>query len=68
MRYRFQRPARIWIETTVEADSIEQAIELGNKDLENGDFKEAEDAFEIYWDTYWLEDDNGNTYNEDGEI
>jgi hypothetical protein len=67
MEYRVQRPARIWIETKVEADSLEQAIELADEKLSNGDFREAEDAFEIYWDSHWIEDEQGKTYNEYGE-
>jgi len=57
-----QRPARIWIETTVKADTLEDALELAEKDITNGDFTEVAEVSEVIWDEYWVKDDKGEIY------
>ena len=61
MEYRVQRPSTIWIETTVEADNFDDALELADKDFQNGDFTEVDDTFDIDYDRYWIEDENEET-------
>jgi hypothetical protein len=57
-----QRPAGIWVETTVKADTLEEALELADKDIANGDFIEVAEAWEVNWDEFWAKDDKGETY------
>jgi hypothetical protein len=59
MEYRIQRPSTIWIETTVGADNFDDALELADKDFQNGDFIEVDDTFEVDYDRYWIEDEDG---------
>lgn len=66
MEYTVQRPSTVWIETTVEADSLETAIELADEDFSNGDFTELDDTWEVDYDRYWAEDENGET--EEGKV
>jgi hypothetical protein len=61
MEYRVQRPSTTWIETTVEADSFEQALELADDQFYEGDYKEVDDTFDIDYDRYWIEDENEET-------
>lgn len=61
MEYRIQRPSTVWIETTVEAEDFDQALELAEKEFRNGDFTELDDTWEINWDRYWIEDELGET-------
>jgi hypothetical protein len=59
--YKVQRPSTVWIETTVEANSFEEAVELADKAYSNGDFEELDNTFEIDYDRSWIEDENGET-------
>lgn len=59
MEYRIQRPSTAWIETTVEADSLEEALKLADENFNNGDFEELSNTFEIDYDKFWSEDENG---------
>jgi hypothetical protein len=62
MEYRIQQKATIWYETTVQADSPEQAIEK----VQNGetdDWEQVLDTTEML-DTFWWQDENDN----EGEI
>jgi hypothetical protein len=61
MDYRVQRPSTVWIEITVEADSFERALELADEDFSHGEYTELDDTFEINYDRYWIEDENGET-------
>lgn len=61
MEYRVQRPTSVWIETRVEADSFEEALELADEQFQSGDFDEIDDTWETNWDRYWIEDENGET-------
>jgi hypothetical protein len=59
MDYRVQRPSTIWIETAVEADSFEQALEKADDQFYDGDYKEVDDTFDIDYDRHWIEDEDG---------
>jgi hypothetical protein len=48
MEYRIQRKAEVWYQTTVEADSLEEAIE-------NADFGYMNEAGFEWTDDYWSE-------------
>jgi hypothetical protein len=61
MKYRVQRPTTVWIETTVEAEDFDQALEIADKEFRNGDFSEVDDTWEANWDRYWIEDESGET-------
>jgi hypothetical protein len=61
MEYRVQRPSTVWIETTVEADSFEQALELADEQFQDGEYKEIDDTFDIDYGRYWIEDENEET-------
>ncbi|CAB4141797.1 hypothetical protein UFOVP419_27 [uncultured Caudovirales phage] len=61
--WRIQRPASIWIETTVEAETLEQALELADEDFSAGDYQEAQDSCEVSWSKYWAEDEDGEEYS-----
>ena len=61
MKYRVQRPTTVWIETTVEAEDFDQALEIADKEFRNGDFSEVDDTWETNWDRYWIEDETGET-------
>jgi hypothetical protein len=63
MEYRVQRPSTVWIEATVEADSFERAIELADEDFSHGDFMELDSTWEIDWDRYLVEDQDGTEYD-----
>jgi hypothetical protein len=59
MEYKFQRPSSVWVEVVVEADSLDEAIELADEELLNGNYNELDDTFTINYDRYWVEDENG---------
>jgi hypothetical protein len=63
--YRVQRPSTIWIETTVEANSFEEALELSDSEFSDGSFRELDDTFDIDYDRYWIEDEDGETKEND---
>jgi hypothetical protein len=64
MDYRVQRPSSVWIETTVEADSFERALELADEQFSQGEYQELDDTFEVNYDRYWIEDEDGETKEE----
>lgn len=57
MKYRIQQKASIWVEVKVEADSLEEAMKLAEKDIDNGDFWEDPASFELE-DEFWWEDED----------
>jgi hypothetical protein len=59
MEYKVQRPSTVWIETTVEADSLEQAIELADELFIEGEFTEIDETFSVNYDRYWTKDETG---------
>lgn len=60
-RYTIQRPTTVWIETTVEAEDFDQALEIADKQLDSGDFVELYNTWETNWDRYWIQDETGET-------
>jgi hypothetical protein len=62
MRYTIQRPSSIWIETVVEADTLEQARELADKDFDSGDYLTMEQTYEVDYDRIWIQDETGKEY------
>jgi hypothetical protein len=62
-----QRPATIWIQTKVEAETLEQALELADVEFSNGEYKEDEDSFSIDDQRYWAMDEYKNVFFEDKE-
>ena len=61
MQYKVHRPTTVWIETTVEADDFDQALELADKKLGSGEFEELDETWETNWNRYWIEDETGET-------
>lgn len=59
MRYTIQRPATIWLETVVEADGIDEAIELADKDFNSGEYVEMIQTWDIDFDRYWIQNETG---------
>jgi hypothetical protein len=65
MEYRVQQKATIWYETTVQADSPEQAIEK----VQNGNTDDWEQVLDTttMLDTFWWQDENDNEGEVDNE-
>jgi hypothetical protein len=66
MKYTVQRPTEIWVETVVEANSLEQAIELADKDFDSGDYQTLEGTYGVNYDHAWIQAPDGKSYNENG--
>jgi hypothetical protein len=62
-----QRPATIWIQTKVEAETLEQALELADVRFSEGEYTEDEDSFSIDYYQYWAMDEYKNVFFEDKE-
>lgn len=66
MKYTVQRPATIWIETVVDkAESLEEAIEIADKQLANGDYAELYHTWSIE-DQIWIQDETGKVITDLG--
>ena len=65
--WKVQRPTTIWIQTKVEAETLEQALKLADTEFSNGEYKEDEDSFEIDFDRYWAMDEYKNVFFEDNQ-
>jgi hypothetical protein len=59
MKYTVQRPAIIWIETVVEAEDLDQALELADTKFQKGDYLEIEGTWEIDYGRFWVQDEFG---------
>jgi hypothetical protein len=59
IEYKIQRPSTVWIETTVEAEDLDQALELADERFIEGEFTEIDDTFSINYDRYWSKDETG---------
>jgi len=59
MKYTVQRPAIIWIETVVEAEDLDQALELADTKFQKGDYLEMEGTWEIDYGRFWVQDESG---------
>jgi hypothetical protein len=65
MRYTIQRPATIWLETVVEAEDINLAIELADKDFNSGDYVEMIQTWDIDFERYWIQNATGAVITRD---
>ena len=65
MRYTIQRPATIWLETVVEADNIDEATELADKDFNSGEYVEMIQTWDIDFERYWIQNALGATITKD---
>ena len=60
--YRIQRPVVMWIETKVEAETLEHALDIADEQFTKGDYTEDPYSSEIDWSRFWAEDENGETH------
>ncbi len=60
MEYRIQQKTSSWIEVSVEADNLAEAVELADIEITKGNFREDPTSFELE-DEYWWEDENGES-------
>ena len=58
--WKIQRPSTLWIEATVKADTLDDALEEWEKKFADGQTEEKH--FEINFDEFWAEDDKGQIY------
>ena len=58
MEYRIQQCASMWVETNIEADTLEQALEKAESEMMTGGYRELYDTFELSGN-WWAEDKNG---------
>jgi hypothetical protein len=58
MNYRIQQNASIWVEVSVEAENLIEAVQLAEQEITNGNFKEDPASFELV-DEYWWENEQG---------
>jgi len=64
MRYTVQRPQIVWVETVVYADTLEEALELGDERIKQGDYLTLDQTIEINFEQYWVGDEDGNQYTD----
>ena len=62
-----QRPATIWIQTKVEADTLQEALELADTEFSNGEYTEDEESFSIDYYQYWAMDNYQNVFFEENQ-
>lgn len=62
--YKVQRQATFWIETTVHAKNIENALKIADEEFADGDFIEAEGSFEIDEEKYWIQTHDGLVFTD----
>jgi hypothetical protein len=67
MKYTVQRPAIIWIETVVEAEDLDQALELADTKFQKGDYVEMDGTWEIDYERFWVQDESGKEAYELGK-
>jgi hypothetical protein len=67
MKYTVQRPAIIWIETVVEAEDLDQALELADTKFQKGDYLEIDGTWEIDYERFWVQDESGKEAYELGK-
>ena len=59
--WRIQRPAVIWIETKVDAETLEHALDIADEQFTKGEYEEDPYSGEIDWSRFWAEDEHGET-------
>jgi hypothetical protein len=62
MEFRIQQRADIWYETTIEADTFEEAVIKAYEDY-NLDWSSLPESVE-FRDEFWGEDEDGNEYSQ----
>ena len=60
MKYRIQQKATVWVEVSVEADNLEEALLLAEEEINNGNFREDPASFTLE-DEFWFEDQDGES-------
>ena len=60
MNYRIQQKATVWVEVSVEAENLIEAVQLAEQEITNGNFKEDPASFELV-DEYWWENEQGES-------
>ena len=68
--YYIEQRAEIWVRATVEAANAVEAMELGQKEIENGEYVENPESFELQED-FWIGAEDPNlavSLNNDGSI
>jgi len=65
--WRIQRPATVWIETIVNAETLDQALEIADEDFNAGNYEEDLNQWTINFDRYWAEDKDGENYTDEDE-
>jgi hypothetical protein len=59
MKYTIQRPVITWIETVVEAEDLDEALELSDTKFQKGDYLEIDGTWEIDYERFWSQDESG---------
>jgi hypothetical protein len=62
MKYTVQRPVVMWVETVVEAEDKDLALDLADTNFEKGDYLEIEMSSEVDYERYWIQDDLGKEF------
>ena len=68
--YHVEQRAEIWVRATVQANTAAEAMELGKAAIENGDYVENPESFELQED-YWIggtQEGVAVSLNNDGSI
>lgn len=60
MEYRIQQKTSSWIEVSVEADNLAEAVELADIEITKGNFRDDPASFQLE-DEFWWEDENGES-------
>jgi hypothetical protein len=52
----------MWVETVVEAEDKDLALDLADTNFEKGDYLEIEMSSEVDYERYWIQDDLGKEF------
>jgi hypothetical protein len=62
--YRVQRPSVVWVETEVQANNLDEALDIAESNFKNGNLTELDDTWEIDWSRHWIETHDGLVFTE----
>ena len=62
--YKVQRQVSHWIETTVYAHNLANALEMADEEFADGEGVEAENSYEINEDRFWIETHDGQVFTD----
>jgi hypothetical protein len=62
--WNIQRPTTTWIQTTVQAETLEEALKLADQNFYEGEYKKDEETFTIDRKQYWAVDEYKNLFVE----